>query len=185
MNDVIDDAESKNCESNNDESHVLPVLRATEVFENNDMEIQYAVPYHSDRRLIEKKLLLCINKLTLILCILNLPYIFKSFSFYLLRVGFMIFCQYYGVLKENTCILNSYILETIFSLFIVRPILIIMWCHYNSFFILSFECFQIPFESILMVKLNIVRKKRIMQNSIPLANHECNDIPLAFDVVEA
>ena len=165
-----------------DEIETIPISYAIEVNRNELNEIQYAIPCNNNnnnnnRQVAEKKeIILNINKTTLCLCFLNLPYVFKNFGFYIIRVGTMMMCQYYGVFKCNECVLNIYIGETLVSLFLIRPLLLFMWYHYNSFFILSFEFFQIPFEIVLMIQLNTLRKKINEQNIIPLASHNEDNI---------
>ena len=111
-NNQLDDVETMN-----DEIDTTPISYAIEVNNTNELnEIQYAIPcnnHNINRRVSEKKeIILSINKTTLLLCVLNLPYVFKNFGFYLLRVGIMMMCQYYGVLKCNVCVLKIYIGET-------------------------------------------------------------------------
>ena len=144
-------------------------------------EIQYAIPYYPNRRLIDKDLLLSINKLTILMCILNLPYIFKNFAIYLFRSGVIVTCQYYGVLKENICIINVYIGEILINMFFIRLILLVVWVHYDELFILLIECFQIPFEGLLLIKLINLRKNIIHYDSLPIAIHSenNNNIPIA------
>ena len=168
-------------EENDDNNDIrdIPVCEAVEINVNNEM--QHAIPYSSNRQFIEKELILSINKLTIFVCILNLPYIFKNFGIYLLRSGSMVICQYYGVFKENICVINVYIGELLINMFFIRPILLVVWFHADSLIILLFECFLIPFESMLLIKIINLRNKIIEYNQIPIAHHSDNNIAVLVD----
>ena len=141
-------------------------------------DLQHAIPYSHNREMVDKELLLDLNKLTTLLCLLNLPYLFKVFAFYVIRISFMLVCQYFGVFKKTIFVTNGYIGGCLINMFFIRPLLLITWFHLKQPLIFSFECFQIPFESILIIKLNILRKKIQECETIPIAQHHLNDTPL-------
>lgn len=165
----------------NTENSELAITQAIEIVDETERsQTQYAVPYYPERRPIDKELIVTINKLTIFLAILNMPYLFTNFLFYVLRVGFMIFCQYHGVFKGSIYAVNAYTWEVLVSLFFIRPLLLAMWYHYDSYFMLSSECFQIPFELILLLKLKTLRKKITEYDDIiPLASHNNSDVAIA------
>ncbi len=162
----------------------LPVSYLVEVnSDTSDDDIQYAVQYNHIRVIPDRKLLLTINKLTTMLSLFNLIYIFDNIFLYIMRVGFMMTCQYFGVFKGCLCITNTYIGGVLVNMFFIRPILLAGLYNDNKSFILLNEIIQIPFESMLLIKINILRKKLKENEEIPIAQHNNDDIPLAITVL--
>ena len=95
----------------------------------------------------------------------------------------MMTCQYFGVFKGCLCITNTYIGGVLVNMFFIRPILLAGLYNDNKSFILLNEIIQIPFESMLLIKINILRKKLKENEEIPIAQHNNDDIPLAITVL--
>ena len=156
-----------------------PVSQAVEIRGCDTNGLQYAVPYTGNNEIVDRNLLLTINRMTFTLCIFNLAYLFVNFGLYVLRCGLMLFCLYHGVIKRNIYAVNIYISEATVNIFFVRPLLIVLWFHYDRMFILFFESIQIPFECYLLLKLITLRRKLIEHNQIPFACHAVSDVQVA------
>ncbi len=156
----------------------IPISQAVEIIDiDTSCDVQNAIPYSYNREVVDKELLLNLNKLTSLLCLLNLPYLFRVFAFYVIRISFMLVFQYFGVFKSTICATNGFIGGCLINMFFIRPLLLVTWFHLKQPLMFSFECFQIPFESILIIKLNILRKKIQECEPIPIAQHHVNDTP--------
>lgn len=170
--DEEDDSNSANSET--------PISQAVEIRGcDTNNGFQYAIPYTGNNEIVDKNLLLTINRMTFTLCIFNLAYLFVNFGLYVLRCGLMLFCLYHGVVKRNIYAVNIYISEATVNIFFVRPLLIVLWFHYDRMFILFFESIQLPFECYLLLKLITLRRKLIEHNQIPFACHAVSDVQVA------
>ena len=107
VNEISNEVKDNEVIMNSNNSACISMSHATEVVNNNNNNnnnndnIQYAVPYNNEIQIIDQSLIIRINKLTILLCVLNLPYIFMNFGFYILRISFMMICQYYGIYKKK------------------------------------------------------------------------------------
>ena len=109
--DEEDDPNSANSET--------PISQAVEIRGCDTNGLQYAVPYTGNNEIVDKNLLLTINRMTFTLCIFNLAYLFVNFGLYVLRCGLMLFCLYHGVIKRNIYAVNIYISEATVNIFFV------------------------------------------------------------------
>ena len=97
-----EDCTSYECITNenneNNENNELVIAQAIPIVDETDTtQMQNAVPYYPERRIIDKELILNINQLTVLLAILNIPYLFTNLFFYILRVGFMVGYTYHAI----------------------------------------------------------------------------------------
>ena len=179
LNETTNDATTLE-ENTSNEQDEIPISRAVEVVNINvDEELNYAIPCNNEILIIDKSLLITINKLTILLSILNLPYIFTNFAFYLLRVMFIMICRHYSVNKNTICATNIYIGGVLVDIFFIKPLVIGLWIIDKNVIMLIFECFQLPFEVMLFTRLVLLRKKIKRYSLIPMARHSNSELAVA------